>query len=69
MQGRSKRAMSCPGPQPEDLSPRGRQREHCGRDKDDERWGNRSVGWMCEWDGRKQIGIDFVCESAYCVCV
>lgn len=32
--------MCCPGPQPEDLSPLGRQHQPCGRDKDGE--GGRS---------------------------
>lgn len=36
MRGRSKRGVCCPGPQTEDLSPRGRQHEPCGRDKDGE---------------------------------
>lgn len=71
MQGRSKRGVCCPGPQPEDLSPRGRQHEPCGRDRDGE------GGWLCEWErhmGTRQdteIDMDsvdlYVCKTDKCI--
>lgn len=62
---RSKRGVCCPGPQPGDLSPRGRQREPCGRDKD----GEGGVGSVSGRDTESKTGIEtdsvgfYVCKK------